>query len=178
MQTKIEKIKFPNNLNLKKKNIYLKKISESIHKLTNLLIKTPKFLNLTFKSLENKNVSKKSGLILVYTVYFRFSTANSFLYVIDSLGNLKFCYSAGLLNFKGKQKKNRIQVLNGFFKKLGKLKTTVLNNKPIALHLNNVGFYKYLIVKNLKKKFFIQLIKNYQNYSYNGCRKRKKLRKR
>ena len=116
--------------------------------------------------------------MLVYTIYFSFSTVNTFLYITDALGNLKFRYSAGLVNFKGKQKKSRIQVLNRFFRELKKLKISTLKNSPIALHLNNVGFYKYLIVKNLKKDFFIRFIKSYQIYSFNGCRKKKKLRKR
>ena len=45
-----------------------------------------------------------------------------------------------------KQKKNRLQVLNQFFKELRKLKIRALKNKPIALHLKNVGNYKYFIV--------------------------------
>ena len=168
-----EKTKFLSNLNLVKKNMYFNKTVGYISKLTNCLVKNSKFLNFSFKSFRRKN-----GLIVVYAVCFRFSTINTFLHITDGLGNLKFSYSAGLVNYKGKQKKNRMQVLNGFFKKLRELKTNILKNKPIALHLKNVGFYKYLIVRNLKKQFFIQFVKNYQNYSYNGCRKKKALRKR
>ena len=173
MKNNTEKTKFLNNLNVVKKNMYFNKTIGYIFKLTNSLIKNPKFLNFSFKSFRKNN-----GLIVIYAICFKFSAVNTFLHVTDGLGNLKFSYSAGLLNYKGKQKKNRMQVLNGFFKKLRELKTNILKNKPIALHLNNVGFYKYLIVRNLKKQFFIQFVKNYQSYSYNGCRKKKALRKR
>ena len=115
--------------------------------------------------------------MVAYSFYFSFSTVNTFLYITDALGNLKYHYSAGLVSFKGKLKKSRIQVLNRFFKELKKLKINILKNKPIALHLNNVGFYRYFIIKNLKKNFFIRFIKNYLIYSYNGCRRKKKLRK-
>ena len=121
---------------------------------------------------------QKSGLIIVYIVHFSFSPTNTFLHITDISGNLKFCYSAGLVNFKGKQKKSRIQVLTRFLRELRKLKISTLKDKPIALHLNNVGFYKYFLIKNLKKNFFIRLIKSYETYPFNGCRKKKRLRKR
>ena len=180
MKNNIEKNEFLSNLSLEKKNIYSKKITDSISKLKNSLVEKQKHKPLNFLPGKSSdiNCTKRSGSVVVYTVYFSFSTVNTFLYITDVLGNLKFRYSAGLMDFKGKQKKSRIQVLNRFFRELRKLKITTLKNKPIALHLSNVGFYKYLIVKNLKKDFFIRFIKSYQTYSYNGCRKKKKLRKR
>ena len=177
MKNNIEKNAFLSNLSLEKKNIYSKKIMDSISKLKNSLSEKQKHKKLSFLP-EKHTDTKKSGSVLVYTIYFSFSTVNTFLYITDALGNLKFRYSAGLVDFKGKQKKSRIQVLNRFFRELRKLKISTLKNKPIALHLSNVGFYKYLIVKNLKKDFYIRFIKSYQTYSYNGCRKKKKLRKR
>jgi len=180
MKNNIEKNLFLDNLSLKKKHIYSKKIVDSIFKLKDSLSGKQKRNRLSFlpKTLTDKSISKKSGSVLVYTVYFSFSTVNTFLYVTDALGSLKFRYSAGLVDFKGKQKKSRIQVLNRFFRELGKLKIGTLKDKPVALHLNNVGFYKYLIVKNLKKDFFVRFIKSYQTYPYNGCRRKKQLRKR
>lgn len=180
MKNNTEKNEFLSNLSLEKKNIYSKKITDSISKLKNSLAEKQKQKPLNFLPGKSSDINcmKKSGSVVVYTVYFSFSTINTFLYITDVLGNLKFRYSAGLMDFKGKQKKSRIQVLNRFFRELRKLKISTLKNKPIALHLSNVGFYKYLIVKNLKKDFFIRFIKSYQTYSYNGCRKKKKLRKR
>jgi len=180
MKNNTEKNAFLNNLSLKKKSLYSKKIIESISKLKNSLSEKQKYKKLSFLTEKSASISniKKSGSVLVYTIYFNFSAVNTFLYITDALGNLKFSYSAGLVDFKGKQKRSRIQVLNRFFRELRKIKISTLKNKPIALHLSNVGFYKYLIVKNLKKDFFIRFIKSYQTYSYNGCRKKKKLRKR
>ena len=114
----------------------------------------------------------------MYIINFSFSPTNTFLYITDVSGNLKFHYSAGLLEFRGKQKKIRIVILRSFFKVLKQLKFGLLGNKPLALHLNNVGFYKYYIVRKLKKYFFIRVIKSYELYSFNGCRKKKKVRKR
>lgn len=180
MKNNTEKNEFLSNLSLEKKNIYSKKITDSISKLKNSLSEKQKHKSLSFLPSNSKNINgtKRKGLVVVYTVHFSFSTVNTFLYITDVLGNLKFRYSAGSMDFKGKQKKSRIQVLNRFFRELRKFKISTLKNKPIALHLSSVGFYKYLIVKNLKKDFFIRFIKSYQIYSYNGCRKKKKLRKR
>lgn len=166
---------FLSNLSLKKKNVYNKKVVKSINKLKLSLTEKQKYKEFNFLTKNLKNT--RNGSVVVYIIYVSFSLANTFLYVTDALGKLKFRYSAGLVDFKGKQKKIRLQVLNRFFRELKKLKMGVIKNKPVALHLNNVGFYKYLIIKNLKKDFFIGFIKSYQTYSYNGCRKKKKLRK-
>ena len=114
---------------------------------------------------------------MLYSICFSFSSVNTFLYVTDALGVLKYRYSAGLLNFKGKAKKSRFQILKMFFKELRKLKISLLKNKPILLSLENVGSYRHLIVRNLKKNFFIRIVNNRQTHPYNGCRKKKKSRK-
>ena len=169
------------NLSLKKKSLYSKKTTNSIVKLKNALNDNKqqhKKLNSLIKTSKSIYNSKKMGSTVVFTIHFVFSLVNTFLYVTDSSGNLKFRYSAGLVEFKGKQKKSRLQVLNRFFRELKKLKITVFKNTPVALHLNNVGFYKYLIIKNTRKDFFVRLIKSFQTYPFNGCRKKKQLRKR
>lgn len=172
---------FLNYFYFKKKYFYLKKINKYIFKLKDIFNQKQKnkiFL-LLFKNqqrLENKKLLK--GLFVMYIIHFSFSISNTFLHITDTSGNLKFHYSAGLLEFKGKQKKTRIIVLSSFFNILRQLKISFLKNKPIALHLNNVGFYKYFIIKKLKKYFFIRIIKSYDIHSYNGCRKKKGIRKR
>lgn len=169
------------NFSLKKKSLYSKKTNNLIVKLKNLLYEKQnhkKFNFLIKTSSKSFYNSKKLGSVVIFTINFSFSLVNTFLYITDASGNLKFRYSAGLVEFKGKQKKNRFQVLNCFFRELKKLKITVLKNKPIALHLKNVGSYKYLIIKNIKKKFFVRFVKSYQTYPFNGCRKKKQLRKR
>ena len=81
------------------------------------------------------------------------------------------------MGFKGKSKKSRFQILKLFFVELKKLKFKFLRKNPVSLHLNNVGSYKRFIIRKLKRRFFIKIIKNYQVYAYNGCRKKKKIRK-
>ena len=170
-----------NNIRLKKKSVHLKKITKYISKLKMTLNEKQDVKRLNFlahnKQLKNNLVRKKKGFIVLYSVCFSFSSVNTFLYVTDSLGNLKFRYSAGLLDFKGKAKKSRFQILKMFFKELRKLKVSLLKNKPILLVLENVGSYRHLIVRNLKKSFSIKIVNNFQSYPYNGCRKKKKSRK-
>ena len=175
-----------NNIRLKKKSIYSNKIVKCTSQLKSFLIdkqKSKKSIIFPEKEFFNHNTQsfplsiKKNSTTVIYSICFSFSPVNTFLYVTDALGNLKFRYSAGMLEFKGKLKKNRIYVLNSFFKVLQKLKIGFLKNKPISLHLNNVGSFKYFIIRNLKRNFYIRLIKYYQTHSYNGCRKKKKRRK-
>lgn len=178
MQSNVKKI-FLSNISLKKTSLYYKKINNSILKLKSLLNEKQQYKklgSLVSKAVINKKQS--NNFVIVYIIYISFSATNTFLHITDTFGNLKFQYSAGLVDFKGKQKKSRVQVLTRFLRELRKIKINVLKDKPIALHLNNVGSYKYFIIKNLKKNFFIRLIKNYETYSYNGCRQKKRLRKR
>ena len=170
---------FKKNLSLRKQFFYRKKVNNMIIKLKSLLTDKQAYKKLSLslvnsRSLENLN---KQNFPVVYIIHFVFSPVNTFFYVTDSSGNLKVKYSAGSMGFKGKQKRSRLQVLNSFFIEIWKLKTSVLKNKSIAVNFNNVGFYKYFIVKNLKKFFFIKFFKNYQTHAYNGCRKKKRLRK-
>lgn len=167
------------SLSLKKKISYKKKTQSSVSKLTTLLIDNQAHKKLSSSLMKSSHMSNltKQGFGVVYVLHFCFSSVNTFFYVTDSLGNLKFRCSAGLMGFKGKQKRNRFLVLKSFFKEIRKLKFSTLKNKSISLNFTNVGFHKYFIVKKLKPLFFIQFIKSYQTHPYNGCRKRKRLRK-
>ena len=174
---------------LKKKSNYFRKVVSYVFELENLLGQRSDYNKLDYflkekvrKGLDRKKrlpfLFDQKGVIVLYSVLFFFSAVNTFLCVTDAFGSLKFSSSAGLLNFKGKSKKSRFQILKLFFKELRKLKLSFLNkNYSISLHLNNVGFFRRFIIRSLKKKFSIKIIKNYQVYSYNGCRKKKKFRK-
>nr|YP_010377413.1 ribosomal protein S11 [Navicula tsukamotoi]QYB23100.1 ribosomal protein S11 [Navicula tsukamotoi] len=175
-----------NKNRLKKKSNYFRKVVSYVLELESLLGEKSDYkkLNYLLKEKVIKNLNKKSsflfdqkGVVVLYSVFFSFSAINTFLCVTDAFGSLKFSSSAGSLNFKGKSKKNRFRILKLFFKELRKLKVDFLNKNPISLHLNNVGFFRRFIIRSLKKKFSIKIIKNYQSYSYNGCRKKKKFRK-
>lgn len=171
----IKKKSILNSLNLSKKYYLLKKIDRQLFKLKKILDTEHGYKNIML----DKNLAKTSKrTLLSYIVTFSFSPKNTLLHITDIYGNLKFRYSAGLVGISGKQKKNRTLVLSRFFNILTKIKITYLKNKPIALHLHNVGSYKYFIVKKLKNNLFIKVIKSYETYPYNGCRKKKRLHKR
>lgn len=166
------------DVRLKKKSKYFKKIFNYILMLKFFLVEKQQYkkLNLFLKEKSSTVFSTKSPFIL-YFICFSFSSINTFLSVTNAKGRLEFSFSAGLLNFKGKSKKSRFQVLKIFFKELYQLKLSRFKNKPVSLHLNNVGSYKRFILRKIKKKLFIKIVKNYQPYSYNGCRRKKKFRK-
>ena len=48
---------------------------------------------------------------------------------------------------------------------------------PLAIHFKNVDFNMFRFLKKLKKKFFITVVKRFDQYSYNGCRTKKIRRK-
>ena len=160
------------DLNAFLKNIKLKK---------NIVIKSLKHKIILFNkaSIKKKIYFHKCNALVVYIVCFSFSKSNSFLCVSDSAGNLKFFCSAGSFNHTGKNKKLRFVVLKNFYNTL--LNLEFLKNKPIALHLKNIKSEKPWIIKNLKKKFFIAIVRTFNMDPHNGCRKkkirRKKLRK-
>lgn len=122
-----------------------------------------------------KNLVNNDYLV-AYIIDITFSRSNTFVHVMDYSGKVKFFYSSGSFNFSGKSKRSRFTVFRNIYRVLV-TKLKFLKGKPIALHLKNVGFNKFWIVKKLKKRFFIKCIKSYNIYPHNGCRKRKMRRK-
>ena len=112
----------------------------------------------------------------MYVINISFLKANTTIHVSDTQGNLKLFYSAGSVALTGKQKKKRRIAVSKLISLLLK-KANFLGQKPIALHLNNVNFYKNLIVRKLKRNLYIKIIKIFNQTPYNGCRKRKLRRK-
>jgi ribosomal protein S11 len=162
--------KFLKKLVLKKK--YIKTLTDKICLLENIKEQNFKILN---NNLFSNNFIKHDTLI-VYIIDISFSRSNTLLHVMDSSGILKFFCSAGDLSYSGKSKKSRISVLTSMIRVLMQ-KLKFLQGKPIALHLKNVGFKKFWIVKKLKKKFFIKIVRSFNLYPHNGCRKKKVRRK-
>lgn len=149
----------------------MQKLKNKIHNLSNTKHKNYKLLNLKQKHIQNYNYNNN----IMYIVKIGFSQSNTFLNVMDAAGNVKLFCSAGHFQQKGKTKKFRFNVFKYMYNLL--LKLHYLKKTPIALHLKNVGFNRYWLVKKLKTKFFIKVIKNFNVFSYNGCRKRKLKRK-
>lgn len=159
-------------LSLKKQ--YLQKLREQSAILTESKKKNYKIINQSFKS---DNISTNLDHVIMYIIDITFSRSNTFLNVMDASGKLKFFCSAGHLQFKGKRnKKSRFLVFKSICRILiTKLK--FLKGKPIALHLKNVGFKRFQIIKKLKTHFFIKLVKVFNLFPFNGCRKKKVRRK-
>ena len=174
--TKLNLNKFFNEIHFKKQ--YYKKVQSKAYFLTKIKEINSKKVGFQFC---NKYSSIVTSTFVVYVINIFFSKKNTLLHVSDCSGNIKFFYSAGSFQQKGKQKTYHSFVLRKFYKVLvSKLK--FLRNVPIAIHLKNVSSNMFWFPKKLKKKLFVMVIKNFNQYSYNGCRKkkirRKKFRKR
>jgi ribosomal protein S11 len=154
-------------LNLKKQSILLLKIKQNNYKLINKYFSNPN---------SKKYVKSFDDNTVMYIIDITFSRSNTFLHITDALGTLKFFASAGHFNYKGKNKKSRFNIFKSIYLTLLN-KFNFLKGKPIALHLKNVGFKRFWIIKKLKNKFFIKIIKIFNSFPFNGCRKRKIRRK-
>lgn len=168
--------KFFKNINLKKK--YIKKLKSTMNLLQNNL-KNKNYKNLVVIDNNNRynDYYLKEDFLVTYIIDITFSKTNTLMHVMDFAGNLKFFCSAGSLQYKGKRKKiSRYPVFRYMYKILV-YKLKFLKGQPLALHLKNVGSTKFLIIKLLKKKLFIKIVKSYDLYPHNGCRKKKVIRK-
>jgi ribosomal protein S11 len=154
-------------------------VTNLLNQVTNLKkLKTNDYKNLGVKKFgihKNKETISQD-FIVMYIINISFLKANTHIHVSDIQGNLKLFYSAGSVDLAGKQKKKRRIAVSKLISLLLK-KATFLGQKPVALHLNNVNFYKNLIVRKLKRNLYIRIIKIFNQTPYNGCRKRKLRRK-
>jgi ribosomal protein S11 len=178
------KLLFSNYLSFEQKlsssklpEIILKYIKSFINVVVSLESIKAKLYQSCFLFFQN-NFSKNQEFFVFYIIYLNYTSSNTHLHVIDSSGKSKIFYSSGLVDIKGKQKIVRRLVLVRLFNLLSLLKLKFIKNSPVALHLKNVGSNKFLIIKKLKRKFFIKVIKMFELNAYNGCRKKKERRKR
>ena len=152
------------------KKQYLKKLTQEV-----LLLKSDnsKIKSLSFTK-SNKNYL--NNFLVMYIISITFSKTNTLFQITDFSGKLILFYSAGSFKYSGKSKKLRLVIFKKFYRLIfSKLK--FIKNKPISLHLINVGKNKFWIVKKLKKKLFLRVIRNFNSYPFNGCRKKKVKRK-
>ena len=159
---------------VKLKKNYIEKLQGKLFDLhvayTNKNYKSSFFILPKYESLSHEDS------LVVYIINVTFSRTNTLLHVMDFAGKLKFFSSAGLVKYSGKSKKSRFSVLRDLYRSLfAKLKG--LGSKPVALHLMNVGSHKFWIIEKFKKKFYIKVVKSFNSYPYNGCRKKKAKRK-
>ena len=171
---KLNLVKFFKEIQLKKQ--YIKQLKNKVSLLNSVKEKNYKKLNSKFLYFGNSKKFYKEDFLITYIIDITFSKTNTFIHVMDFSGKLKFFSSAGALQHKGKSKRSRAVVLKDMYKTLI-LKLKFLKNQPVALHLKNVGFAKFWIVKLLKKKFYIKVVRSFNTYPYNGCRNKKTRRK-
>jgi ribosomal protein S11 len=160
-------------LSLKKQ--YLQKLKKQSFFINLLKQKNYKIISQFNRNFEH--TSSNLDNIIMYIIDITFSRSNTFLHVMDSSGKLKFFCSAGHLQYKGRRnKKSRFAVFKSIYHVL-LTKLRFLKGKPIALHLKNVGLKRFWIIKKLKTHFFIKLVKIFNFFPFNGCRKKKVKRK-
>lgn len=169
------KLKLETSL-LQEEKFYVKNLLNQITYLKKLKTNDYKGLGVKKFGIYNNREMNPQDFMIMYVVNISFLKANTTIHVSDIQGNLKLFYSAGSVDLTGKQKKKRRIAVSKLISLLLK-KATFLGQKPIALHLNNVNFYKNLVVRKLKRNLYIKIIKIFNQTPYNGCRKRKLRRK-
>nr|YP_009485530.1 ribosomal protein S11 [Nitzschia alba]AVR57594.1 ribosomal protein S11 [Nitzschia alba] len=158
---------------LNEERFHVKNLKTQIDSLKKL--KENNYKNLSLEKLQTES-NTNQNLVIMYIINISFLKANTTIHVSDIKGNMKLFYSAGSVGLTGKQKRKRRIAVSKLISLLLK-KATFLSKKPIALHLNNVNFYKNLIVSKLKRTLYIRVIKSFNQTPYNGCRKKKLRRK-
>jgi ribosomal protein S11 len=169
------KLKLETSL-LQEEKFYVKNLLNQVIYLKKLKTNDYKSLGVKKFGISNNREINLQDFMIMYVINISFLKANTTIHVSDTQGNLKLFYSAGSVALTGKQKKKRRIAVSKLISLLLK-KANFLGQKPIALHLNNVNFYKNLIVRKLKRNLYIKIIKIFNQTPYNGCRKRKLRRK-
>lgn len=160
----------------RKEKDYIENLSNRIDYLRELKKQNYKDLS-TVEFVENgRKQSIEQDLMIMYIINVSFLKANTTIHVSDIKGNIKLFYSAGTVGLTGKQKRKRRVAIMKLISLLLR-RANFLNNKPVAIHLNNVNFYQSLIVNKLKQVLFIKVVKSFNRSPYNGCRKPKVRRK-
>lgn len=169
------KLKLETSL-LQKEKLYIENLLNQVIYLKKLKTNNYKSLGVRKFAIHNNKEINPQDFMVMYIINVSFLKANTTIHVSDIRGNLKLFFSAGSVDLAGKQKKKRRIAVSKLISLLLK-KARFLNRKPIALHLNNVNFYKNLIVRKLKRNLYIKIIKIFNQTPHNGCRKRKLRRK-
>jgi len=169
------KLKLETSL-LQKEKFYAKNLLNQVTYLKKFKRNNSKDLSVREFFISNDKKTNLQDFIITYIISISFLKANTTIQISDVKGNLKLFYSAGSVQLSGKQKRKRRIAVSKLISLVLK-KATFLGQKPIALHLNNVNFYKNLIVRKLKRNLYIKVIKILNQTPYNGCRKKKLRRK-
>ncbi len=166
---------------LKKINIIIKEYVTEFYKYKNfffLAIKLIKIIKNNFYKLSNQLIKNTHNFITLisYILTIHFYNSNIFINITDIKGKKNlYVLSSGILNIKS-SKKNKNLVLKNIVKKVI-FKLKYLNITFIALHIKSSKKNRKYFIKELKKYFFLNYIKFYNLTPHNGCRPKKKVRK-
>ena len=169
------KLKLETSL-LQKEKFYVKNLLDQTTYLKKLKENNSKDLSTKKFTIHENKEANLQDFVVAYIISISFLKANTTIHVSDTKGNLKLFYSAGSVELSRKQKRKRRIAISKLISLVLK-KANFLDQKPIALHLNNVNFYKNLIVRKLKRNLYIKVVKILNQTPYNGCRKKKLRRK-
>lgn len=158
---------------LNEERLYVKNLKTQINSLKKVKENDYKNISIFKNRLNSEN---NQSLTITYIISVSFLKANTTIQVSDIKGSIKQFYSAGSVKLSGKQKKKRRITVSKLISLLLK-NATFLNRKPAAVHLNNVNFYRNLIIGKLKRTIYVRVIKSFDKVPYNGCRKKKLRRK-
>jgi len=159
---------YSNLIKYLKLNVYTKKIETKVY----ILKQKQKKLSL----MSNSTFLVKPKTLIKYIICINLLEKNTFIYVTDIKGKLRFFRSAGFVELKGKRKIKQPLALNSLINSL-KNDAKFLEDEPIALHLTNVNFFSYnYVLSKLEEKFFITFIRVFNLSPHNGCRPRKRKR--
>jgi ribosomal protein S11 len=161
---------------LQEEKLYVKNLLNQVIYLKKLKTNDYKSLGVKKFAIQHNKKLDSQDFTVVYIVNVSFLKANTTIHISDTRGNLKLFFSAGSVDLAGKQKKKRRIAVSKLISLLLK-KASFLGQNPIAVHLNNVNFYKNLIVRKLKRNLYIKIIKVFNQTPHNGCRKKKLRRK-
>lgn len=177
-------VKFKKKKNLKKILMYVINILKTKKNIKILLDNN--FYNR--KTIIKRNVKKKilhkniklqnkirNSKQLNYILHIKLLNSNIICNITDIKGKSLIKYSSGIFHFNGAQKTKKF-ALTTLLKKI-KYKSKTLQHKIFAIHYQGIKKNRKQITDKLKKFINIKIIKIFNFTPHNGCKPKKKIRK-
>jgi hypothetical protein len=118
-----------------------------------------------------KKLQESNFFFIKFIINLTIKKANTFIHVLDCTGAEKYFYSNN-----GLEKKFKNFNFNNQIEKFYKIITTklkFLKNKPISMHINSVELNYKWFLRKISKRFFMVIIKFFNQYAHNGCKIKK-----
>ncbi len=166
---------------LKKINTIIKEYITEFYKYKNFFFLVVKFIKVfrnNLYKLSNQLIKNTHNFIALinHILIIHFYNSNIFVNITDIKGKKNlYVLSSGILNIKS-SKKNKNLVLRNIVKKVI-FKLKYLNVTFLALHIKSSKKNRKYFIKELKKYVFLNYVKFYNLTPHNGCRPKKKIRK-